>query len=317
MTVDLVVTGAGGYLGSYLTRSAARRGYHVRGLVRHAVPWMELEQQRIVRLSSDIDVAIEGAEVLVHLAAPNETAFGLDPEEAHRQTVEVSRSVARACARTGVRRLIYVSTVHVYGSNLRPGASITEETPASPVNNYGRSRFESENIVNEEAQGVQVVTLRLTNGIGPPVSPLVQRWTLVTNDLCRQACDTGRIRLVQPDQWRDFIPLDAVMSVILDASDPAHEQLLAPGIYNLSAGRSRTILDLANLIVHEAREMEIPVAIEAPIVAPGLPYVIDPEKLRDTGLLPNDLSLSGAIRDTLQLCVRAKQSVRREAPLGE
>jgi len=306
----MVVTGASGYVGSYLLRSAARRGCAARGIVRAPVPWMEPELQQIGQLLPEGDSPIDGADVVVHLAAPNETAFRSDPEEALKQTVEASRTVARACSRTGVRRLVYVSTVHVYGSALQPGASITEQTPPAPLGDYGRSRLLSEEVIRDEAVGVQVVVLRLTNGVGAPVSPLVDRWTLVANDLCRQVAEAGRMRLAQPGQWRDFIPLDAVTSVILDASKPAHEALVGPGVYNLSAGRCITILELAELIRDEAEHVGIPVSIEAPVAIPEPPYLVDNGKIRKTGLLPGDLSLSQALRATLELCIGAARDSR-------
>lgn len=314
--VDLVVTGASGYVGSYLLRSAARRGYRTKGIVRAPVPWLEPDLQRVAPLLSDSEPVMEGADAVVHLAAPNETAFRNDPEEALAQTVDASRSVAQVCARTGVRRLFYISTVHVYGSAMKPGASITEETPAVPVGGYGRSRLISERVMWDEASGVQVVIFRLTNGVGAPVSASVERWTLVANDLCRQAGATGRMRVAQPGQWRDFIPLDAVASLILEASKPAHEALVPPGIYNLSAGRSITILDLAGLIADEAKRLGIPASIDAPTASFEPSYRIDNAKIGDTGLLPGDLSLSRAIRDTLQLCVGDQPASGASSPLA-
>lgn len=313
---NLVVTGAGGYLGSYLLSAAVRRGRPTIGLVRAPVPWMEAERQRIAPVLSGSGLSIDGADAVVHLAAPNETAFRSDPEAAREQTVEASRGVARACARAGVRRLLYVSTVHVYGSALQPGAFITEATRAVPVGDYGWSRLRSEEVIQEEAEGVEVVIFRLTNGVGSPVSPLVDRWTLVANDLCRQAAEHGLMRLAQPAQWRDFIPLDAVASVILTASEAANQERLRPGIYNVSAGRSITILDLARLIADEASGMGIAASIDAPEADPESPYQVDNAKIRNTGLLPEDLSLSQPIRDTLALCVRAARENRTETQLG-
>ena len=316
MTAQLVVTGASGYVGSYLLRAAARRGYRTKGLVRARVPWMAADLQQPTTSLTEPGLLFDGADVVVHLAAPNETAFQSEPAEALEQTVLASQGVARACARSGVRRLFYVSTVHVYGSALQPGAAITEHTAAAPLGDYGRSRLLSEEAVCREAGAVQVVILRLTNGVGAPVSPLVDRWTLVANDLCRQSAETGRMRLAQPGQWRDFIPLDAVAAVVLDASDPAHEEALPAGTYNLSAGRCITILDLAKLIKGEAEQMGISVSIDAPAALPAAPYRVDNTKIRKTGLLPEDLSVSRSIRNTLELCVGVLGDRRSSTPLG-
>lgn len=310
------MTGGNGYLGSYLLRWAATQGHDVQGVVRTSVPWLAEELQRTAPLLPDAAAAIDGADVVVHLAAPNETAFRANPAEALEQTVTLSRSVARACSSTGVRRLVYVSTVHVYGSAMQPGALITETTVPSPLGAYGESRLASESVLREEAAGVQVVILRLTNGVGCPVSPSVARWTLVANDLCRQAAESGRVTLAQPSQWRDFIPLDAVCRVILAAADRANKERISPGVYNLSAGRSITILELAQMVVVEAQKMGLRVSIDAPVEKAGRPYQVDNGKIRGTGLLPDDLSLSGALRDTLKLCISAARGNAGLAPLG-
>ena len=316
MTARLVVTGANGYLGSYLLRWAARRGHDVRGVVRAPVPWLATELQHVASLLPEAQHAVDGADVVVHLAAPNETAFRMNPEEALEQTVSLSRSVARACSRTGVRRMVYVSTVHVYGSAMEPGALITETTVPSPLGRYGESRLASESVICKEAVGVQVVILRLTNGVGCPVSPSLPRWTLVANDLCRQAAETGRITLAQPSQWRDFIPLGAVSRVILAASDPTHDERIPPEVYNLSAGRSITVLELARLVMAQAEDMGLRVSIDAPVKKAAPPYQVDNGKIKQTGFLPDDLALSGELRETLELCIGAARGRDGLAPLG-
>lgn len=305
MTGGLVVTGGSGYLGSYLLHQAATRRHDVYGVVKAPVPWLRAEMQRVAPLQPEADAAINGADVVVHLAAPNETAFRTDPEEAFEQTVALSRHVAGACSRTGVRRLVYVSTVHVYGAAMQPGAVITETTIPSPVGAYGESRLISESVIRETAEGVEVVIFRLTNGVGCPVSPSVARWTLVANDLCRQAAETGRMTLAQPSQWRDFIPLDAVSQVILAAADPSKDECLPPGLYNLSAGRSITVLELARIVEAQAEDLGLRVSINAPVDKAGPPYRIDNAKIRRTGVLPNELSLSDELRHTLDLCIGA------------
>ena len=316
MTARLVVTGANGYLGGYLLRWAARRGHDVQGVVRAPVPWLAAEPQRVASLLPDAEAAVDGADVVVHLAAPNETAFRTNPEEAFEQTVSLSRNVARACSGTGVRRMVYVSTVHVYGSAMAPGALITEATVPSPLGGYGESRLASESVIRKEAVGVEVVILRLTNGVGCPVSASVPRWTLVANDLCRQAAETGRITLAQPSQWRDFIPLGAVSRVILAASDPTHDERIPPEIYNLSAGRSITILELARLVMAQAEDMGLRVSIDAPVEKATWPYQVDNSKIAQTGLLPDDLTLSGELRETLELCVGAAKGSEGFASQG-
>ena len=73
---------------------------------------------------------------------------------------------------------------------------LTEDLRPEPRSSYAISRLASEHVAATLAGGAaDVVVLRLTNSVGAPVDPAVDRWTLVTNDLCRQGALTGRLEL--------------------------------------------------------------------------------------------------------------------------
>ena len=51
--------------------------------------------------------------------------------------------------------------------------------------------------------------LRLTNAVGAPADPSVDRWSLVANDLCPPGRADGRLALRSAGvQWRDFVALE-------------------------------------------------------------------------------------------------------------
>lgn len=301
----VVVTGASGYLGGAVVRAAAADPtVTVRSVVREPAAWLDGDVCVVDRLDPDTAAAaIDGADAVVHLAAPNEVATREHPDEALAATVSASRAVALACATAGVRRLIYVSTVHVYGAALVPGADIDETTLPAPRNPYAIARLASEHMVAAAAGATETVVFRLTNAIGAPADPGIARWTLVANDLCRQAAGGGPLRLLTAGyQWRDFISISDVAGILVAAAAPGR---IDAGTYNLGSGVPMTIRDLAGLVAVETARAGLgqPV-LEAPVDGadrPG-PYCINIERLKAQGLVPTT-PISAAVADTLAFCL--------------
>jgi UDP-glucose 4-epimerase len=147
--------------------------------------------------------------------------------------------------------------------------------------------------------------VRLSNGIGAPALADVNRWTLVGNDLCRQAVTDRSLRLTSPGlQERDFITLANIARGV--------EHLLAlgaeytgDGLFNLGGERSMTIRALAGLVRERCGEvLGFPPPLHIPPVAgpsPGEPLVYSIEKLKATGF-----RLKGRLEDeidaTLAFC---------------
>jgi UDP-glucose 4-epimerase len=136
-------------------------------------------------------------------------------------------------------RVVYLSTVHVYGSALAPGAVIREDTPVEPLTPYSVARLACEDTFR--ASGGEVTVCRLTNGLGAPLSPDSPGWRVVSNELSRDGATKGHLTLRTSGlQWRDFVPLHDVESAVAAL-------LKAPttGTFNVASGTSITIRQLA------------------------------------------------------------------------
>jgi UDP-glucose 4-epimerase len=296
----VLVTGAGGYIGGRLSNRLVADGYEVRALVRAPLSWPTGIEQVIGDLVTQPELAkviAQGVDVVIHLAGANEVDAAQDPERVMTNTVDAARRVAEA----GIPRIMYLSTVHVYGTALSPGVVVTEETAPEPVHPYAQARLACEQIF--EAAPAEALIFRLTNGVGAPSRPEVRRWSLVANELCREAATAGRLTLRTPGvQWRDFIALHDVESLL---SSVARAGSLPVGTYNLGTGRSMTILQLAALIQDAFESLGRPrpelEAPPAPADPPG-PYRVDVSKLGDLGVRPQT-ALSDAIAETARFCV--------------
>jgi UDP-glucose 4-epimerase len=184
-----VVTGAAGYIGGRLVGALLDGDWDVHALVREPAPRLAAEQTvcDLAAMAPETVARIcEGADVIVHLAGENEVLAASQPAAALSSTVVATHCVAQAAAHAGVKRVVYLSTVHVYGARIAAGVTVTEAMRPEPRSAYAISRLASEHVAAAPG-GYDLVVLRLTNAVGAPSDPAVDRWSLVANDLCRQS----------------------------------------------------------------------------------------------------------------------------------
>ena len=258
---------------------------------------------------SSLEAALEGINTVVHLAGINEIESQRDPELALRVNGMGTLRLLNLCLSQGIRRFIYFSTFHVYGQvKAQHGVlNITEGSVARPVHPYAITHHLAEDWVNwfRVSHGMEVVTLRLSNGFGYPADPLVQRWSLVFNDLCMQAVQDKQIRLrTSGRQQRDFISLT-------DVSRGVDHLLNLPtgawmdGLFNFGGDCSLSILEVAQQVASEylhSYGTDIPITIGPEEDSRGTsPIVYNMNKLKNTGfsLVGN---MSEEIRGTFKVC---------------
>jgi UDP-glucose 4-epimerase len=309
----VLITGASGYIGGRLIKPLTRQGWEVHGLVREAAPWLDVPQLACDLTAPEApDVLAEGCEgtdVVVHLAGENEALAASQPAAALAATVFAAEKVAEACAAGGVRRLVYMSTVHVYGARITPGATLTEDIRVEPRSAYAISRLACEHVAAALAtQTYELVVFRLTNSVGAPADPTVNRWTLVANDLCRQGALQGKLRLKSSGtQWRDFVSLSEVCEAIAACTGQGVE----PGTYNLGSGEPMTVRALAELIqdTFEQETGQRP-ALEAPDpeADPPGPYSVSVERAAAQGLRLR-ASLQEAVSETVRFCLERREEL--------
>jgi len=309
----IAVTGAGGYVGS---RLVAALGERATPFVNTVVPWLPGNQIPVdLAGAGGSSIDLTGVDAVVHLAGHNELVAASDPDRALAETVVAARRVADAAQRAGVGRLVYVSTVHVYGGAMVPGARLDEAVLAQPRSVYAVTRLACEHLLAAQATagGPQPVIFRLTNAVGAPADPGVDRWSLVALDLCRQAVTTGKMTLKSSGtQWRDFVPMADVVDALVLAADGG----VAPGTYNLASGRSRTVRQLAELVQErvEAATGEQPrlVAPEAEPDPPG-PYSVAADRLAAAGFRSNR-TLGDAVDEVVAFCLERRAALTEVVP---
>lgn len=306
---SVLVTGARGYLGGRICRTiAATPGWVLAGASRRGGPPRGWPGGRFVQLDLPAGPGVlagsfAGIDTLVHLASPDRAALETDPPGADGAT-RASAAVLEAAAAAGVRRFIYLSTAHVYGTPL--AGRIDEQSPTRPAGPYAMVHKAVEDIVlaAHRAARIDGIVLRLSNAIGAPAWSEIAQWSTVGNDLCRQAVTEGTLRLRSGGQWRDFITVGDVAAAVVHMIDLPRDRL-TDGLFNLGGAMPLRVIDVAERVADRAaalfgRRPEIICPSAEP--APPVDYRID--KVLATGF-----RLTGCLADeldaTLRLCAES------------
>jgi dihydroflavonol-4-reductase len=173
MTTALV-TGGTGFIGRAIVERLVANGDPVRALARSdasAKALAELGAEPVRGDVLDLDAlasAMDGCDLVYHAAGAN--AFCVrDPSPMFEVNVEGSRTVVRAAARAGVRRVVYTSSAATLGE--ASGTIGAEESPHRGwfLSDYERSKFEAEQAVFAAARetGVELVCLNPASVQGP------------------------------------------------------------------------------------------------------------------------------------------------------
>ena len=268
-----LVTGAGGFIGSHLVDALLDRGADVTAFVHYNArnDWGMLEERAEehgdgltvvlgdVTDASSVAAAVEGAEIVFHLAALIGIPYSyIAPGSYVNTNVRGTLHVMEACRHARVERVIHTSTSEVYGTAVY--SPIDERHPLQAQSPYSASKIGADKIAESYycSFGLPVATLRPFNTFGPRQSARAVIPTLIT-----QALTSDRIHLGSLTPVRDLTFVDDTVRAFLRMAevDEAIGRVIHTG-----TGRGVTIGELASLVL--AR------------VNPGATIVADEKRVR-------------------------------------
>ncbi len=218
--MKILVTGGGGFVGSYVVDLLLARGYSVRSFGRSPQPALEAKGVEVICgdlvSAEDVRLACSGADAVFHVAA--KAGVWGDWDSFYQPNVVGTRNVVEACQSEGIGRLVYTSTPSVVfnGEPIRGGGS---EMP------YGRNWLchyaHTKAIAEQEALSansdtLKVVALRPHLIFGPGDPHLLPRVI--------ESVKAGRLKIVGSGENRvDVSYVEDVAQAHLNAFDALSE----------------------------------------------------------------------------------------------
>jgi dTDP-glucose 4,6-dehydratase len=210
----VLVTGAGGFIGSHLCELCLAEGAAVRAFVHYNArsDWGMLEdlnkksQENIdvvagdLRDAQSVRNAVRGCDYVFHLGALIGIPYSYkNPEDVVQTNVLGTLNVLQACLEYGVGRMVQTSTSEVYGTARY--VPMDEKHPLNPQSPYAASKVGSDKLAESfyRSYGLPVVVLRPFNTYGPRQSPRA-----VIPAIIIQALVSGSVRLGSLDPRRDL-----------------------------------------------------------------------------------------------------------------
>jgi NAD dependent epimerase/dehydratase len=250
----VLVTGAGGFVGSHLTERLAAAGARVRAMVHYNAlgTWGWLDQSPV---RNDIEVvasdladrdsvtrAMQGSEIVFHLGALIAIPYSYEAPSSYVQTNVIGTlNVLQAARALGAERVVHTSTSEVYGT--AQYVPIDEKHPLQGQSPYSASKIGADKMAEafRRSFGTPVVTIRPFNTFGPRQSPRAVIPTIISQCLAGQTVHLGSL-----EPTRDFLYVADSVEGYLRA---AAADDLAGETINLGTGREISIGELALLIV--------------------------------------------------------------------
>ena len=249
----VLVTGAGGFIGSHLAEHLVREGASVRSMVHYNAlgkrGWLDHSD-----LAGDMEIlagditdrdsvraGVKGCDIVFHLGALIAIPYSYQaPRSYVRTNIEGTLNVLQAALDEGAQRVLHTSTSEVYGTALF--VPITEEHPLQGQSPYSASKIGADKMAEAFAASfeLEVVTVRPFNTFGPRQSMRAVIPTIISQ--CLRGNDV-RLGAVSPTRDLNFVQNTVEGFCAAALSPNASGQTI-----NFGSGREISVGDLALLI---------------------------------------------------------------------
>jgi nucleoside-diphosphate-sugar epimerase len=244
----VLVTGAGGFVGSHFAPYLAQRGFEVRAIDVHAPArpsgsGVDFRVQDICE-PQGLAAALEGVDTVFNLASVHLDVHAT-PAKFEAVNVKALEQLIELSAAARVRRVVQVSSVGVYGHVAHPPAA--EDAPLNPENDYERTKVAGERAAHEAALRTQldlvIVRPAWVYGVGCP------RTRKLIGSLRKQ-----RFFFIGPgNNLRHPIYIDDTLAALELAAAAGPE--VAGRIFNIAGPRWMTVVEMVGEF---ARALRVP-----------------------------------------------------------
>lgn len=267
MKPKILVTGADGFIGSYLTEELVKQGYNVRAFVLYnsfnSWGWLDYSPPEIrdnievfagdIRDPHGVKEAMKGCNLVIHLAALIAIPYSYHSPATYVDTnIKGTLNVVQAARELNLEKVVHTSTSEVYGT--AKFVPITEDHPLQGQSPYSASKIGADQIAMSfyYAFNTPVAIIRPFNTYGPRQSARAVIPTVIT----QIANGQRRIKLGALHPTRDF---NYVKDTVRGFIAVAESQNSIGEVINIGSNYEISIGELVTLI---AKTMEVEVEIE-------------------------------------------------------
>jgi NAD dependent epimerase/dehydratase len=260
---QVLVTGAGGFIGSHLTEHLVRLGAKVRAFVHYNSrnDWGLLEllpADVVARLdifpgdltdASLVRRAAADCQVVFHLGALIAIPYSYQaPRQFLDTNVMGTLNVLQACLEAGVEKVIHTSTSETYGTARY--TPINEEHPLQGQSPYAASKIAADKLAESFycAFALPVATLRPFNTFGPRQSARAVIPTIISQALAGAEVKLGLLTPV-----RDFTFVDDTVAAFIKVAESPRS---VGQVFNAGTGRGVTMGELASIILQRCHSQK-------------------------------------------------------------
>jgi len=249
--MKILITGANGFIGSYLASYFLQKKYEVIASSRqfNTSTRALLSKATLIELDvldkAALDTLTVSADVIIHTATANDI-ISKDTLKGIELSAVGTKNILDLAVKNNIPEVMVFSTLQVYGTELY--GDINEQSPLHYQNDYGLNHLFGEMYAELYArQGkLKTVSVRPSNVYGRILTDAFNRWSLVPGCFCKEAIESGTITIKSSGlQMRNFVNLQnlsrAVDSILQHFPD-SYE------CYNLASSRANTMVEVAQKV---------------------------------------------------------------------
>lgn len=266
-TNKILVTGAGGFIGSHLTEELVRQGYNVRAFIYYnsfnSWEWLDKSSPEIkdkveiffgdIRDPYRVKEAVQGCDIVFHLASLVAIPYSYQSPDSYVDTnIKGTLNVLQAARELQIEKLIHISTSEVYGT--AKFVPIREDHPLQGQSPYSATKIAAEQLAMAfyYSFNTPVSIVRPFNTYGPRQSARA----IIPAVIMQIAAGAREIALGALHPTRDFSYIKDTVNGLIAVAVSSHS---VGQIINLGSNYEISISDVVQLI---AEVMEVKIRIK-------------------------------------------------------
>lgn len=249
--MKILITGANGFIGSYLVNYFLQEGHDVIAAFRQFHPAMAslLNNAQVIEMDVLNDRQLQNltvpADVIIHTATANDIISRNSIKGIELSAIG-TKNILDFAVKNTIPKCIVFSTLQVYGTEL--AGEISESTSLNFQNDYAINHLIAEMYAEQyhRQNKVKCAVVRPSNVYGNILTASFNRWSLIPGCFCKEAMESSSITIKSSGlQMRNFVNLQnlaiAINCILKDNMDNFES-------YNIGSSESKTMLAVAEIV---------------------------------------------------------------------